>query len=195
MKLKSVLLPALYAGVALFTLSCSDHGHDHGHDHDHDHESGDADHGEHHDDHDHDHDKAVAGPNGGRVMMGVEPHLEFFVTEDRKVRITAVDDDAKPIALAGQSVSAIAGDRTAPTRLSFAKDSSGLLSKEVLPEGKNFPIVVTIKTGPDAAPVREKFNVDFSDCPTCDFKEYACICGHGEGGHDHGEGDHDHGKE
>ena len=41
--------------------------------------------------------------------------------------------------------------------------------------------------GPDAAPVREKFNLNLADCPTCDFKEYACVCEHA-----HEEDDHDH---
>jgi hypothetical protein len=41
------------------------------------------DHGDH-DGHDHGkHAKKIAGPNGGRVLTGVEPHLEFFLTKDR----------------------------------------------------------------------------------------------------------------
>ena len=203
MKLTTILLPALYTFVALFTLSCSESNHDHDHDdHGEEHEHGDHDadedddhkghdddkdhaHGEGDHDHGHEHAEAIPGPNGGRVMTGVEPHLEFLVTEDRKVRITAVDDDTKPIALSGQTVSAMAGDRADPTRLAFAKDGEGLLSEGTLPEGKEFPIVVTIRTGPDASPVREKFNVTLVDCPTCDFKEYACICEHAHEEDDH----------
>ena len=62
------------------------------------------DHGDH-DGHDHGkHAKKIAGPNGGRVLTGVEPHLEFFLTKDRKVKITAVDDDGKAVELGEQSV-------------------------------------------------------------------------------------------
>ena len=42
-----------------------------------------------------------------------------------------------------------------------------------------------------AETVREKFNVNLKDCPTCDYRQYACICGHGEGDHD----DHDDHKD
>ena len=52
------------------------------------------DHG--HDDHKgHAHEKKIAGPNGGRVLTKVEPHLEFFVTKDHKIQITAVDDKGR----------------------------------------------------------------------------------------------------
>lgn len=151
-------------------------------DHDHDgHEDGD-DHG-----HDHDHEKIVAGPNGGRILHEVEPHAEFFVTAERKIQITFVDDDLEPIAAAAQTVSAIAGDRSSPTSLAFAPSGTALLSDGILPEGNDFPVVVSFKTTPDADTVRAKFNLNLEDCPTCDYKEYACTCDHS---HDHG-GDED----
>lgn len=138
-------------------------------------------------DHDHDHDHVIAGPNGGRVLVGVEPHLEFFVTKDGKVQITAVTHDEKPkaIELGEQSVKVIAGKRTKPTRLAFAKEGKVLVSDGTLPEGKNFPVVVQIKTSPDAKTVIEKFQLNLNDCPTCDYLEYACTCDHGHDDHDH----------
>ena len=33
----------------------------------------------------HDHEKKIAGPNGGRIITSVEPHVEFLVTKDSKV--------------------------------------------------------------------------------------------------------------
>ncbi len=177
---------ALALASAAFLAGCGQGGHDHAGEHgEHSHEE----HGEHAADHEH--EKSVPGPNGGRVITSIEPHLEFLVTGDRRARITALDDDLKPIAITSQTVTAIAGDRAAPTRLAFAADGTTLLSDVALPEGGNFPIVLSIKAQPDSEIVREKFNVSLSDCPTCDFKEYACICGHeDEGGHDH-----DHEKE
>lgn len=139
-------------------------------------------------DHDHDHDKLVAGPNGGRVIMSVEPHLELFVTEDRKVRITAVTKDAKPTAIpiAGQSIKLIAGKRLSPTKLEFTKDGDSLISDKTLPEGMEFPVVVQIKASADSKTVLEKFQMNLESCPTCKHKEYACICEHA---HDHDEKD------
>lgn len=150
-----------------------------------------ADHKDHKDHKDGDHEaKKIAGPNGGRVLTGVEPHLEFFVTEDRKVKITAVDDAGKAIALGEQSVSVTGGSRSNPTRMSFTKDGDSLVSDKVFPDGNNLPVVVQIKAKPDAKTVIEKFTLNLSDCPTCKNKEYACTCAHGEGaggheGHNH----------
>lgn len=186
MKTSLSLSTAFLAVLSLTLWGCggSDHDHDHGHDHDH------ADH-----DHDHDHEGtaksadyvpeeggkaegAKNGPNGGRVVTTVDPAVEFFVTADRKVRLTFVDAALKAIPAAAQSATLIAGDRSAPVRLGFVKEGDSLISDGVLPEGNNFPTVLQIKADENAAPVIEKFNLNLSDCPTCDFKEYACACDH-----------------
>lgn len=132
------------------------------------------------DDKDRDHaDKpAKAAPNGGRVLHSVEPHLEFFVTDDRKVRITAIDDDYKPIDIGKVTVTVTGGSRANPTRMRFATDGRSLISDKAFPEGNDFPIVVQIKNSPEAKTVIEKFHLNLVDCPTCEYKEYACICDH-----------------
>ena len=141
----------------------------------------------------HDHHKAIAGPNGGKVIQEVEPHLEFFVTKDRKVQITALGEDGKAVPIGEQTVSVTGGDRSNPTRMSFEKKGDVLVSDISFPEGNDFPVVVQIKPSPDAKTVIEKFNLNLSDCPTCKYKEYACTCDHGDDdhkGHDHAKGDH-----
>jgi hypothetical protein len=148
------------------------------------------DHKEHADHKDGDETKKIAGPNGGRVLTGVEPHLEFFVTKDRKVKITAVDDAGKAIALGEQSVTVTGGSRSNPTRMSFAKDGDSLVSDKAFPEGNNLPVIVQIKATPDAKAVIEKFTLNLSDCPTCEHAEYACTCAHG--GEEEGHEGHDH---
>lgn len=157
-------------------------GHDHddhaGHDHE-EHEDHDDHEGHDHGDHEgHDHDKIVAGPNGGRVLDAVEPHAEFFVTADRKVQISFVDDDLKQIAAGEQSVSVIAGDRSNPTNLAFTKSGDVLMSDKSLPAGNDFPVVVQFKVDASADTVRARFNLNLNDCPTCEYKEYACTCVH-----------------
>ena len=138
--------------------------------------------GHNHDDHSeksHDHAKHIAGPNEGRIITATEPHVEFFVEKDRKIRITFLDAEHKAIAPAeGQLVSAIGGDRTSPTRMKFAVDGDSVISDQPLPEGKLVPIILQIKTAADADNVTEKFNVDFSDCSSCVHPEYACTCAH-----------------
>lgn len=121
------------------------------------------------------------GPNGGRLLTKVDPQLEFKVTDDRKVKITAVDKEIKPIAIGEQIVRITAGERTNPVRLSFSKEGDTLISDKAFPEGDDFPVVVQIKVKPGEKTIIEKFTMDFSDCPTCDYLEYACICDHHHG--------------
>jgi hypothetical protein len=125
----------------------------------------------------HNHEKKEAGPNGGRLITSVDPHPEFLVTPDRKVQITFVDD-GKVVAPAEQVISVTTGDRSAPVKMTFTKTDTALVSEQMLPEGNNFPVVVQIKTTPDAKAVVEKFTLNLSVCPECKLAEYACTCAH-----------------
>lgn len=124
------------------------------------------------------HEKISAGPNRGRLLTAVTPHAEFFVTPERKVQITFVGEDGKAVAPAGQVVTVTAGDRSAPTRLTFTRTGNVLLSDTALPAGNDFPTVVQIKATPDAKAVPVRFNLNMSVCGGCKNAEYACTCGH-----------------
>jgi len=154
----------------------ADHEGEEGHDHE-GHDEKDGDSAKHDHEGDHDHDSVEAGPNGGRILHAVEPHLEFFVTEDRHVRISAVEGD-EIVPVTGQTVTVIGGSRSNPTRMSFAKEDGALVSDVAFPEGNDFPVVVRIQASEGAETKTEKFNLDLEDCPTCDYREYACICDH-----------------
>jgi hypothetical protein len=130
------------------------------------------------------HKEAKAGPNGGKILTEVEPHLEFYVTKDRKVKITALDDHGKAKPIAAQSISIIAGYRSKPTRMVFTKKGEVLVSDKAFPKGNDFPVIIRIKNTPDADSVMEKFNLNLNDCPTCKHQEYACTCDHGCDGHE-----------
>ena len=172
--LAASILAIAFAGAG--TLIAEEKGHE-GHDH--------AEHAEE------GHEEAKAGPNGGKVIHEVEPHLEFFVTKDRKVQITALGEDGKAIPIAEQSVKVTGGDRANPTRMTLTKVGDVLVSDVAFPEGNDFPVVVQIKTTPEAKTVMEKFNLNLNDCPTCEYAEYACTCAHGEEEEEGHEG-HDH---
>ncbi|MBK1829541.1 hypothetical protein JIN77_02290 [Verrucomicrobiaceae bacterium R5-34] len=148
------------------------HGDHHGHDHDHDH-----DHGDHEG---HSHEEKPAGPNGGRIITGPDFHAEFLITEDKKVQITFLNAENQAIAPKNQTVSVICGDRSNPTTLNPTKkgDSNVLVSSATIPEGNNFPTIVTVQTTSDAQPVRAKFMLNMSDCSSCGHQEYACTCAH-----------------
>ena len=132
--------------------------------------------------HDHaehaEHAEKKAGPSGGRVITSVEPHFEFFVTPERKLKITFLDDAGKAIAVKDQVITAIGGERSKPTRFAFAKDGDALVSDNPLPDGKLVPIILQVKVTPDAKSVTERFTVNLNDCPGCEHQEYACTCDH-----------------
>lgn len=145
--------------------------------------------GEHKDAHEH---EAKAGPNGGKVLHEIEPHAELFVTKERKLQVTFLNDDGKAIAPESQTISVICGKRSAPTRMKFEKSGSTLLSDKPLPAGKNVPTVVQIKMKPEAKTVTLRLNLNLEDCPSCEYKEYACVCDHGGDDKKDGHEGHDH---
>lgn len=190
MKIKTTLTATLTA-LTFVIVGCEEKktasddphaGHNHGkpvpHDHDGD---GKPDHppGEHHHSHGgHDHPPKVAGPNGGRIMTSPDFKNELYVTDDRMVRITFLDEDNKPVAVGTQEVSMIGGDRSDPTSLTFSKapDGMSLISSGKLPEGDSFPVIITVKTSADASPARARLSLDLNQCDACKHKKYACIC-------------------
>ncbi len=132
-----------------------------------------------HDHGDHKHEKKEAGPNGGRILHSVEPHLEFLITADRKIRLTPLGEDNKPVALKEQSATATGGDRSNPTKFSFVKDGETLVSEQSLPAGNdNPPLILQIKLTAQSKAVTERFNINLADCGSCKHKEYACTCDH-----------------
>lgn len=135
--------------------------------------------------HDHDHAEKVAGPNGGRIITSVEPHVEFLVTKDRKIQLTFLDEKNKAKTVAAASLKLTGGKRTAPTRMKFSQNGASYISDKALPEGNMIPVVLQIKVDKKAKRVTEKFDVNLSDCPSCDYLEYACTCDHDHDDHDH----------
>jgi len=71
-----------------------------------------------------DHAEAIKAPNGGRILHEIVPHAEFFITKDRKVQITFVDDEGKAIE-DGATLKAIGGKLSAPTKFAFVKRRKG----------------------------------------------------------------------
>jgi hypothetical protein len=122
---------------------------------------------------DHDHSKetkeeheahATKGPNGGHVIQSKAGFsIEVSVDKDRKARVIFLDKENKAIALGEQSITGIAGERSAPTKLAFSKgkdaDANVLIADKPLPAGAHVAIILTIKTAPDAKAVTERFEM------------------------------------
>ncbi len=89
--------------------------------------------------------------------------MEVTVDKERKARIVFLDKDNKAVALGEQSVSGIAGERSSPVKLSFTKGKDGdanvLISEQALPAGAHVPMILTIKTAPDAKAATERFEL------------------------------------
>ncbi len=114
---------------------------------------------------DHKHEEHVSqGPNGGHVVKSKAGfNLEVSTDKQRKARIVFLDKDLKAVALEAQSITGIAGERSAPTKLAFAKgkdaDANVLISDKPLPAAAHMAIILTIKTTPDAKAVTERFEL------------------------------------
>ncbi len=62
--------------------------------------------------------------------------------------------------------------------MKLVKQGDVLVSEAAFPEGNDFPVVIQIKTTADAKAETEKFNLNLAECPTCEYREYACTCEH-----------------
>lgn len=128
--------------------------------------------------HGHSHAAKMKAPNGGRIVHSVEPHFELFVTAERKLQVTFLDEHGKAIAPAARTVTATGGSRAKPTKFKFTMSGDTLLSDKPLPEGKVIPVIMRIKMTADSKTVTERLSLNLADCPTCKYKEYACTCAH-----------------
>lgn len=113
----------------------------------------------------HKHEENVnKGPNGGHVIESKAGFaLEVTTDKDRKARIVFLDKNLKAVALEAQTITGIAGERSAPVKLTFAKgkdvDANFLISDKALPAGAHIAMILTIKTKPDAKAVTERFEL------------------------------------
>lgn len=140
--------------TTLFALFASPSGYA-AEDHDHDHETEEK----------HVHEENVTkGPNGGQVIESKSGFsFEVSVDKDRRARIVFLNKENKVEALAAQSITGIAGERSAPTKLTFVKgsdkDADVLISDVALPAGAHVPLILSIKTAADAKTVVERFEL------------------------------------
>ncbi len=142
---------------------------------------------------------ALLGPHGGKVLCDIEPHVELFVTADRKIQLTFLNHDGEILAPGDPSIAVYCGQRTAPTTMAFEKVENSFLSDKPLPDGMNIPAVLQVRVTPESEKTTMRLNLNLAICEECDRAEYTCLChpeehNHGPDGHSHshdGE-DHDH---
>lgn len=120
--------------------------------------------------------KPIPGPKGGRILTTEAPHAEFFVEKNRTVTVTFYDAALKAVAPGEQVVSAVAEAKTGKVKLEFEKTAAGFVSKQPLPEGDDFTVVVQIRDAAGAKPKNHRVLFHDEVCPECKHAEYACIC-------------------
>lgn len=120
--------------------------------------------------------KPIPGPKGGRIVTTEAPHVEFFVEKDRTVAVTFYDAALKPIAPGTQVISVIAEAKSGKAQFALEKTATGFASKQPLPEGDDYTIVMQVRDAAGAKP--KNYRVLYHDeiCKECKRAEYACIC-------------------
>lgn len=180
---KMNVLFKILSGMVLITYlnscgSSTEESHDHNHEHGHGHSHAQGEPHSHDSENNSHESEKPKGPNGGRLVDTETIKYEVLILDDRSVEIRILDQAFEIIPHSVVSASIIAGDRTAPTEISFSpKDEKTLLSHSKLPEGDKIPVIVTIHHKESGKEMNvEKFYADMTSCPTCPFLEYACIC-------------------
>ena len=162
------LLPLAIALGAAITLSAckkDEHaGHDHGPGKGHDAKAKAA--------------KPLAGPKGGKLLDNTAPRAEFVIDADRRVTVSFYDAQLKPVPASGQVVAVTAEPKSGKVALTMEAKDGAFVSKEPLPEGEGYNLIVQVKVAAEAAPQNFRLSMDLSNCGGCKLKEYACTCDH-----------------
>ena len=120
--------------------------------------------------------KIEAGPKGGRILEKTSPKAEFFVEKDQTVTITFYNEALKPVSVKEQDVTVVAEMKDGKKKIEFEKKGDLLSSKEKLPEGDGYNVVVQFKQSADAKPQNFRFKLQKHTCGGCNRAEYACTC-------------------
>lgn len=162
------LVIALLTAVALTACKKDEHaGHDHkpGEKHDHGPAKAKA-------------AKPIAGPKGGKLLDNAAPRAEFLIGADNRVTVSFYDAQLKPVPASGQVVAVSAEPKSGKVPLTMEAKDGAFVSKEALPAGDGYPLVVQVKATADATPQNFRLTYDLSNCGGCKLKEYACTCDH-----------------
>jgi hypothetical protein len=120
----------------------------------------------------------VAGPKGGRLLDAPPHHAEFFVTPDRHIEINYYDSEMKPVDHGGHEVAVFVEAPGGKQTLTMQPQTHGFVSREALPDGEPYRVVVRFRTGPQAKPLNYRIDLSLAPCGECQHAEYACTCGH-----------------
>lgn len=117
-----------------------------------------------------------AGPRRGRLLATDYPRPEFFVEKDHTVSVKFYDKDKKVVKPTDQEITVIASGKK-KKKLKLEKKGDALVSKEKLPEGDGYNLVVQVRAKAKAKPKNFRFFFLNHICGgSCKNPEYACTC-------------------
>lgn len=121
-------------------------------------------------------EKITAGPKGGRLLEAEPLKAEFFVTAERKVEVIFYDASLKPSDPGAQTVSITAEPTSGRVKLDLEKTATGFVSRQALPEGAPYRVVVQTRASAEAKPKNFRVDLNLATCGECQRSEYACTC-------------------
>lgn len=121
------------------------------------------------------HEGIELGPNKGRILeLSDNETMHAEVTEkEGKLHIALLDKDMKPVAIAAQEITATAGTREAPEKLTIEKSDKGFLLPAP-PTGQW--IIVQYKESAEAKAVIARLHYNTKVCEPCQQPEWRCAC-------------------
>ena len=120
--------------------------------------------------------KVKAGPRKGLILDLDGKQAEFFVEKDRSISIAVYDAAMKAQAASTEVITATAEAPSGKTKIEFEKKGDLLVSKNKLPEGEGYQVVVQAKSTPDAKTKNFRIKLQLYICKECGNAEYACTC-------------------
>jgi hypothetical protein len=109
------------------------------------------------------HERITIGPGGGRVIYldsTTIPNVEFAVNRENRAQVTLLDKARKPITPTEQDLTVTAGPRASAKKLTVQKKGNSFVSKEPVPEGAPYTVIIQIKERPDAKSLTARVNFD-----------------------------------
>jgi len=121
-------------------------------------------------------EKIVGGPAGGRLLETEPARAEFVVSAERKAEIRFYDAALKPTASTTQAVTLTVEPASGRVKLELVKTEFGFATKEALPAGEPYRVVVQVRATPEAKPQNFRIDLNLGHCAGCARAEYACTC-------------------
>ena len=122
------------------------------------------------------HGEVEVGPNGGRILefsKNETMHGEVTV-KDGKFLIALLDKDMKPVALAGQALTANGGPTGKAEKLAVEKSGNAF----VVPIVKSGDwLILQFKENAKAKAITARLQYDTAKCGECKAEEWLCTCG------------------